>query len=44
MQKCLFCLLVLAYGNEILNTTETSLDDKNETCEKYNCLVHAMEV
>ena len=36
----LFGKLVLACGDEILNTTNNSLDDKKATCEKSNCLIH----
>ena len=33
-EKCLFGKLILAYANKILNTVETTLVDKKETCEK----------
>ena len=36
----LFGKLVLACGDEILNTTNNSLGDKKATCEKSNCLIH----
>ena len=39
-KKRLIGNLVLACQDETLNTTETSLDDKNPTCEKCNCLPH----
>ena len=34
--------LVLACEDKILNTTETSLDDKKVTQEKNNCLIHTV--
>ena len=37
-EKRLVGKLVLAYEDEILNITETSLDDKKGTWEKSNCL------
>ena len=33
-KKLLLCQLVLAYENEILNLTDTSLVDKNVKCVK----------
>ena len=36
----LFGKLVLACGDEVLNTTNNSLDDKKATYEKSNCLIH----
>ena len=35
-KKCLFGKLALACEDEILNITETSLNDKKVTCEKDN--------
>ena len=35
--------LVLRCEDEILNTTETSLDDKKVTC-KENCLIHTISL
>ena len=43
-QKCLLGKLVLACDDEILNTTEKSLDDKKVTCEKNNCLFHTISL
>ena len=37
------CKLVLACEDEILNTTETSLDNKTVTCEK-NSLIHTISL
>ena len=34
MRKTIYKKLVLECEDEILNTTETSLNDKKETCEK----------
>ena len=39
-----FGKLVLACEDEILNTTETLLDDKKVTCEKSNCLIHIISL
>ena len=36
--------LVIEYKNEILNTTDTALDDKKVTCKKNNCLIHKIPV
>ena len=41
-EKILFGKLVLACENEILNTTETSLDDKKVTCQTNDCLIHTI--
>ena len=41
-KKHLFGKLVLACEDEILNTPETSLNDKKATCEKSNCLLHTI--
>ena len=41
-EKRLIRKLVLEKEDEILNTTETSLDDKKVTCEKINCLIHTI--
>ena len=41
-EKSLFSKLVLACENEILNTTENSLDDNKVPREKTNCLIHTM--
>ena len=41
-KKRLISKLVLACDNKILNTTETSLDNKNITCEKNNCFIHTI--
>ena len=41
-EKRLIRKLVLEYEDEILNTTETSLDDKKVTCEKINCFIHTI--
>ena len=38
-EKHLFGKLVLACEDEMLNKTETSLDDKKVTCEKNNCRI-----
>ena len=38
-EKWLIRKLVLQYENEILNATETSLDDKTVTYAKNNCLI-----
>ena len=43
-KKRLFGKLLLACGDEILNTTETSLDDKKVTREKNNCLSHTISL
>ena len=40
-KKHLIDKLVLECEDEILDTTETSLDDKKETCEN-NCLIHTI--
>ena len=37
-----FDKLILTCEDKLLNTTETSLDDKKVTCEKSNCLIHTM--
>ena len=39
-EKCLIGKLVLEFEDEILNTTETSLDDKESNMRKNNCLIH----
>ena len=39
-KKRLFGKLVLEYEDEILNTTETSPDDKKKKHEKSNFLIH----
>ena len=43
-EKRLFGKLVLANEDEMLNTTETSTDDKKVTREKSNCLIHTISV
>ena len=43
-KKCLIVKLVLACENEILNTTETSHDDKKVTCEENICLIHTVSL
>ena len=42
MRKCLFGKLILAYANKILNTVETTLVDKKETCEKSYSLIYTI--
>ena len=44
MKKRLIAKSVLACEEEILNTTETSIDDKKVTCEKSNCLIHTISL
>ena len=39
-KKLLIGKLVLECEDEILNTTEISLDDKKVTCEENNCLIN----
>ena len=41
-EKCLFGKLILAYANKILNTVETTLVDKKETCEKNYSLIYTI--
>ena len=41
-EKRLIGKLVLGCEDEILNTTETSPDDKKVTCEKSNCLIQTI--
>ena len=43
-EKRLFGKLVLECEDEILNTTETWLEDKNLSCEKNNCLIHTISL
>ena len=43
-EKLLFGKLVLACEDEILNTIETSLDDKKVTCKENNCLIHTISL
>ena len=43
-RKRQFGKLVIACEDEILNTTETLLDDKKYTCEKRNCLIHIISL
>ena len=43
-EKYLFGELILACEDEILNTTETSLDDEKVTCKKNNCLIHTISL
>ena len=43
-KKRLIVQLLLEWDNEILNTTKTSLDDKNESCERNNCLIHKISL
>ena len=43
-EKRLIGKLVLESEDEILNTTETSLDDKKETCEKSNRLIDTVSL
>ena len=41
----MFDILALACEqDEILNTTETSFDDKKVTCGKSNCLIHTISL
>ena len=42
--KRLFGKLVLECEDEILNTTESSLDDKKVTCGKSNFLIHTISL
>ena len=39
-EERLFPKLAVAYVNDILNTTETSLKDRKVICEKNSCLIH----
>ena len=39
-EKRLIGKLVLAWEDEILNTTKVSLDGKKVTCKKNNSLIH----
>ena len=41
-KKCLIGRLALACEDKILNTTEIPIDNIKETCEKSNCLIHAI--
>ena len=41
-EKRLIGKLALEYEDEILNTTETSLDDKKVISGKSNCLIHTI--
>ena len=41
-EKLLISKLVLECEDEILNRTETSLDDKKVTCAKNNCRIHTV--
>ena len=43
-KKCLIGKLVLACEDEILNTTQTSLDDKKVTREENNCLIRTISL
>ena len=43
-KKHLIGKLVLESEDEILNTTETSLDDKKVTSKKDNCLIHTISL
>ena len=43
-EKRLIGKLVLACEDEILNTTEDSLDNKKVTCEKNNCIIHKISL
>ena len=43
-KKRLIVQLLLEWDNEILNTTKTSLDDKNESCERNNCHIHKISL
>ena len=43
-EKRSFGKLVLECEDEILNLTETSLEDKNLSCEKNNCLIHTISL
>ena len=43
-EKRLIGKLVLECEDEILNTTESSLDDKKVTCAKNNCLIHTISL
>ena len=35
-------VVLAAYGNKILNTAKSSLDDKKVTCDINNCLIHTI--
>ena len=39
-EKRLICKLILECKDELLSTTESSLDDKKVICKKINCLIH----
>ena len=43
-KKSLIGKLVLACEDEILNTTQTSLDDKKVTRGENNCLIHTISL
>ena len=43
-QKRLIVKSLLECGDEILNTTETSHDNKKETCQKNNCLIYTISL
>ena len=43
-EKDLINKLVLTCEDEVLNTTETTLDDDKATIEKYNCLIHTISL
>ena len=43
-KKCLFGKKVLACEAGILNTTETSLNDKKVARETNNCLIHTISM
>ena len=43
-KKHLFDTLLLACEDEILNTSDTSVDDTKVRCEKSNCLIHTISL
>ena len=43
-KKCLIVQLLLEQDNEIPNKTKNSLDDKNESCVRNNCLIHKISL
>ena len=38
----LICKLLLEFEDEILNATETLLNDKKVSCTKIDCLIHTI--
>ena len=43
-EKCPIGELILAFEDEILNTTKTSVCDKKVACEKNNCLIYIISL